>query len=115
MQTILKNLFEEMMTPSTKDESAYLWAAIAATHGLMGAAVACLLPASFWISLGLTAAYAYFKERGDLRRNGRLGDGMVDTFFVGLGLFSPILPLAPALILLCVGIGVVVKAWLESE
>lgn len=79
-------LVSDLLTPSGPDESAYQWLLIAVGHAVAGAALAALLPAQVPWPL-LPIGYWLGKEVADLRRGGRLLDGLVDAGFVGLGTF----------------------------
>lgn len=114
--TPLRQLWADLVTPSTRDETLHYWAAIQGTHAVLGACafdlVAALVSQNVTYAFILLAAYAIIKEGGDRRRGGGLRDGMADTLFVGLGVFHAYLPSFGILVVLSLAVGVLVKAFL---
>lgn len=80
-----REFWKEAKIPSSPNEAPYLWAVIAAGHFLIGAAASQLLPG---FGLLIVAAYFILKEWRDYRSGGRVFDGLVDTFFIFLGVFQ---------------------------
>jgi hypothetical protein len=82
-------IWEEIQTPSGQTgplSAAYRRAVEGIGHGVLGAAFCA--PFGVWgIAPGIVIAAAYWaiKERGDLRRGGRVWDGVEDTVMVCLG------------------------------
>lgn len=100
MNAALHAIWAEIVTPSHAGEPPYLWMLIAIGHAVLGALLALALPGWLAVAGRVTPVLIYWliKERGDLRRGGSLRDGLVDTGFVGLGLFYGA-PWWPALVL----------------
>lgn len=87
--SVWRSLLAELATPSAPDESPYLWMLVAIGHAVAGAALAQAVP-GVWPAVARAAvpvAYWLTKERADLRRGGRVADGLVDAAFVALGTF----------------------------
>lgn len=85
----LRSLWRELVTPSAASEAPYRWMLIAIAHAVTGAVLAPAMSA-LWPAVArglLPLGYWLIKERGDLRRGGRVADGLVDAAFVGLGGF----------------------------
>lgn len=73
----IKRILASVSQPSVR-ETGYTWAIIATGHVMLGAAFASVWP----VALLLYAA----KEVRDLRRGGRLADGVADFLLVAVGL-----------------------------
>ena len=82
-------IWRELVTPSAADEGPYLWMLIAIAHAVVGAALAQIMPGAWPAAARALVPLIYWlvKERGDLRRGGRVADGLTDAAFVGLGIF----------------------------
>lgn len=99
---VIADLWREILTPSPPDEKPYKFALIAIGHAILGATF------SF---AGLLFGFAYWliKERKDLRRNGSLMDGLIDTGFVLVGTQYSGPEWWPITIVLLAGFGGVLK------
>lgn len=88
---LLDLIWAELNTPSDQIgplARAYQRGAIAAWHMLLGSVVALPMGDAQWLFGGVVATiYWLIKERGDLRRGGRVWDGLEDAVCVYLGTF----------------------------
>lgn len=103
---VMRDLWREILTPSPADEKSYRFTVVAISHAMLGAVF------SF---LGLLFGFAYWvlKERKDLRRQGNLWDGLIDTAFVVIGTFYSGPIWWPISIMLLAGLGGVLKETLR--
>ena len=90
--SILSAIIAELRTPSGQSgplSDAYARGSTAAWHMMLGAAMAWPMGEYQWL-FGLLVAVAYWmaKERGDLRRGGRMMDGLEDAACVYIGTFA---------------------------
>ena len=87
---MIRDFLLELLTPSPREETLYTWVVIAMAHALLGmglADAAAMLGIEPITALGgVVAVYVFGKELGDLFRNGRFLDSVLDTLFVTLGL-----------------------------
>ena len=99
----LKLIIAEIMTPSSKFERGYMAGAIACGHYTLGLILVSFadifLPYNIWTMVGLSVGYWIIKESRDLRRKGNVMDGLRDSAFVALGVFS----LNPLIVALAIG------------
>lgn len=77
---VVRDLWCEVLTPSPPDEKPYKFTVIAISHAMLGAVFS-------FAGLLFGFAYWFLKERDDLRRQGNLWDGLIDTAFVVIGTF----------------------------
>ena len=103
---VIQRIIMELKTPTGQvgpAPRAYLRTVVAGGHALLGAAF-CAWFGAWGLALAVPVALAYWlaKERGDLRRGGKVWDGLEDTVMVSLGAwYGP--DWWPAMVLGCMG------------
>lgn len=116
MLQLLKDLWQDIKTPSTADETLYQMGVTAMAHALLAACVVSIL--HHWFGLETKAVwvlipvlYWLWKEWSDLKRGGGGLDGLIDTGFIFLGGFYPGEPWWPlAVLVLSTGVSLVFYA-----
>lgn len=86
MWQAIRRIRADIMTPS-QGESGYVWAVIALSHVMLGAAAQGVIgfaPSPLTI-MSVIAAYWVIKEISDLWRGGSFRDGLTDAALVGFG------------------------------
>lgn len=87
---VWKTFWKEAKQPSDETETIWEYCAGQSGHYLIGSVLAVLGLFIPFIWLIVPVAYFLIKELPDIKRCGSLVDALADTFFVFLGVLSPI-------------------------